>query len=55
MDIKNDGYLEKIEIRTAMAKAGVFFTDDEFDYYFDGIDENHDGQLDMKEVLEWFK
>ena len=55
MDINGDGFCEKQEVREAMEKNGVCFTDSEFDEYFDNIDLNNDGRLSLKEVIDHYQ
>ena len=55
VDVNNDGFCDKTEVKTAMQGAGVEFTDDEFNDYFNDIDENGDGKLSMEEIINKFK
>ncbi len=38
-----------------MKAAGVEFTDEEFEGYFNDIDENGDGKLSLEEIINKFK
>jgi len=54
VDVNNDGFCDREEITNAMKKAGVTFTDEEFDAYFNDIDENGDGKLSLEEIIADF-